>query len=148
MSKTLKYIAIFLAVIVVGYLVYFGFVIWAYNSTFEEFSKDVWGAKNQIILEEIYSPDSTKKVGFYYYDAGSFGYTTVCVSVVKENEAYPIEPNVLKVADWAIDSLDWRSNQEVFLKVEPGYASNKNVGSIPSAFNVADVRIMFEPVNK
>lgn len=148
MRKILKYVAIFLTIIVVGYLAYVGLVIWAYNSTFEEFSKDVWSAKNQIILKEIYSPDSTKKVGLYNYDAGSFGYTTVCVSIVKSNEAYPIEPNVLQVADWTIDSLVWRSNQEVFLKVEPGYASNRKVGSVLSTFNLADTKITFEPVDK
>ena len=130
----------------VGILVYFGFVISAYNSIFQELSKGTWNAKNQIISEEVYSPDSTKKVGFYYYDAGNYGYTTVCVSIVKSNEKYPIEPNVLKEADWAVDSVVWRNNHDVSLQVEPGYSSSKKPGSVPSSFNLDDVRISFEPV--
>jgi hypothetical protein len=50
------------------------------------------------MLTENFSPNSSKKVGhYYYYDAGLLGYTEQHISVVKRDELYPIEGKHIKI---------------------------------------------------
>lgn len=147
MKTSLKVASIVLATFAVGAAIFMAYLTWALDVAFGDFNDETWSVENRTILEEVFSPDSTRKIGFYHYDAGAFGYTTVCVSLVEAGETYPVEPNVLKVANWAVDTVAWRGSKEVLFRVRPGYGSTREAGATPSPVHRADVLVKFEPSN-
>ncbi len=143
MDKSLKFIIIFFFILIGGLLIYIGYGVYTIADTAGEFSKSVWNKKNRIILKEYFSPDSSGKIGFYHYVAGSLGYTTVSMSLVNYDEDYPLEGNILKLADWGVDSVSWETNKKLNLYVSKGYANMESDSDKPDNKIVKNVKINF-----
>ena len=76
----------------------------------EAFSGFEWSIETRIMLYEELSPNKEYKFGAYHYDIGAFGYSAVQASVVKSDEEFPINGNMLsgkpiKSANWVSDEI-------------------------------------------
>jgi hypothetical protein len=86
------------------------YVVYAIGSLMPS-REDVWNINNRKILSEWVSPDSLYKIGWYNYDEGALGFTCGNISIVKLNESYPIEGNLI-MTDIPI-TVTWKSNKMV-----------------------------------
>lgn len=75
------------------------------------FSGFEWSAETRVMLHEVVSPDKEYKFGVYHYDIGALGYSAVQASLVKIEDDYPINGNML--SGKAITSVSWLSGSTI-----------------------------------
>jgi hypothetical protein len=93
--------------IIIGALIPLVLVAIIYFYTQASLPETIWSDENRHILQESLSPNGKLKVGVYNYDSGAFGYTSVQVSAVGNEEIYPIAGNLLQ--GHIVDSIKWNS---------------------------------------
>ena len=92
------------------------------------------------MLKEYYSPDSTKKIGFYNYDSGALGYTAIQMSVIDSSQTYPLTGNILMI-NRIPPTVDWSSQDSVFVIIDK---SNTPDFTIDSTKWVDNILFQFE----
>lgn len=73
-KKTLLIIIVSVPILILGW---FGIAIYQIGKGWDIINESTWQIENQILLNEFFSPDSTKKIGLYKYDSGALGYTAI-----------------------------------------------------------------------
>lgn len=139
-DKVKKFLIIIVALIPVLFLAWFGIVLYQLDEA-EAMNLEIWEVENQILLNEFYSPDSTKRIGFYNYDSGALGYTAIQMSIVDSSQSYPLTGNILMI-NRIPPSITWETGDSVFVVIDksntPGFTidSSKMITGITFLFKV------------
>ena len=75
------------------------------------FSGFEWSVENRVMLHEVVSPDQKYKFGVYHYDIGALGYSETQASLVRVEDDYPINGNML--SGKPIVSAGWLSGSTI-----------------------------------
>jgi len=129
MNKKIKRTLIALIILIpVAFFGWKGFQIYQMTQFFRILSEDTWQVEKQLLLKEIYSPDSTKKIGLYNYDSGALGYTAIQMSVVDSSETYPLTGNILMI-NRIPPSIEWKNKDSVFVIINKSNTPNFTIDS-------------------
>lgn len=75
------------------------------------FSGFEWSVETRVMLHEVVSPDEKYKFGVYRYDIGALGYSETQASLVRVEDGYPINGNML--SGKPIVSASWLSGSNI-----------------------------------
>jgi len=120
-----KVIGGLILITLVALIGWIAFLFYVFNSWRDE----IWSEKNRIIVNEYFSPDSSKKIGLYKYDSGALGYTAIQMSILYTDGAYPIGGNILQI-NRIPPEVNWVTDDSVVVILDtsntPGFEIKEN----------------------
>jgi hypothetical protein len=136
---------VFVFVSLVPTIIFFGFVYKVYQglNELETLNEATWDVKRQIILAETYSPDRTKKIGSYHYDAGGLGYTSIQISIVPTDQRYPLMGNLYSADNIPIN-ISWRDSSKAEIEIRKDYYQSQKVDTLPAIKIISGTKISFK----
>jgi hypothetical protein len=121
---------------------WFGIAIYQIGKGWNIINESTWQIENQILLNEFFSPDSTKKIGLYKYYSGALGYTAIQMSVTDPPESYPLTGNILMI-NRIPPVIEWKTLDSVFVLIDK---SNSPGFTIDSSKKIEDIYFEFEVI--